>query len=65
MNGWDRRAPRPAEDDALSGGLASLARLLNHDPAELIAAMTPEGRAEAERLAPLVAAWLSAIGRSS
>jgi hypothetical protein len=53
---------RPADDDALSAGLASLARLLNYDPCELVAAMTPEGRAEAERIAPRVAAWLAAIG---
>jgi hypothetical protein len=52
---------RPADSDPLSTGLAALARLLNHDPRELVAAMTPEGRAEVERLAPRVAAWLAEI----
>jgi hypothetical protein len=65
INGWDRQSAPPAAsddsaetDETLAAALANLGRLLNQDPSDIVPIMTPERRAEAERLAPLVAAWL-------
>jgi hypothetical protein len=69
MNGWNRQEAQPAVSDdsadetadILSAGLSSLSRLLNHHPADIVLSMTPERRAEVERLAPLVAEWLGQL----
>jgi hypothetical protein len=62
----DRQATPPAVTPAVIAetlaALGVLGRLLNRDPSEIVEAMTPEGRAEAVRLAPLVAEWLGELG---
>lgn len=58
----DRQAPPPAVIAETLAALGVLGRLLNRDPSEIVEAMTPEERAEAVRLAPLVAEWLGELG---
>ena len=52
------KLPRESEAARLLSGLASLGRLINRDPAEIVAELDPEQREEAAWLAARVAAWL-------
>ncbi len=61
MNGRGIQASDDSADETLAVALASLGRLLNHDPSDIARAMAPDKRAEADQLAPLVAAWLGAL----
>lgn len=56
--------PRESEAARLMACLAGLDRLTNRDPAEIIADMPPDMRAEAERLGERAAEWLAGISRS-